>query len=119
MHLLSIGNVRKMVLWDIRIVMETDEKDRSDFRKELHAVLESDFKARIYELSPNKAPENDPYYALKLQLFETNNLIVQNKALQKTYPEQKTGLLISLTTLKQMKEMLEKQLGNIEDSTSL
>jgi hypothetical protein len=107
-----------MGLWDIRIVLEDygEIKDRDEFREELIALFEADFpKMRFYQISPNITQhENSPYRQLELQLFEVNSMIVRNKALQKTYPKQKGGLLIALTTLKQMKQMLEEQLGIIE-----
>lgn len=107
-----------MVLWDIRIVLEDygEIKDCDEFREELITLFETDFpEMRFYQISPNITQhENTPYRHLELQLHEINHLIVQNKALQKTYPEEKRGLLITLTTLKQMKELLEEQLGIIE-----
>lgn len=55
--------------------------------------------------------KNDPYSLLKLELKRVNELITENKELQKKYPKHKRGLKITLTTLEMMKKMLEEQIG--------
>jgi lipid II:glycine glycyltransferase (peptidoglycan interpeptide bridge formation enzyme) len=54
----------------------------------------------------------DPYSLLKLQLKRVNELINENNELLKKYPKQNRGLKITLTRLKQMKKMLEEQMGD-------
>jgi hypothetical protein len=72
-----------------------------------HPLWLKDIEKAYHDLEIDK---KDPYSLLKLQLKRVNELIDENRKLQLKYPKQKRGLKITLTTLKQMKKMLEEQI---------
>ena len=85
-------------------IVTGDTQKRLFYRDEIQKIYE--YLGRFLEET------KDPYYFLKLEREEINKKIAENHELQQKYPDQITGLRITCTTLEQMKEMLEEQIGD-------